>query len=119
MAILNEDQISRMTEQYPRGWISHYWEELCLIAPELSFSDKRDAFFCLVERMLREGKLKFDDPAMPSRFWGASAEDILAYLRSGWPSGATSENDDPVFTYFYLHAPPASWLGEDGQWHGS
>lgn len=124
MLDLTDEQVSKLTEPYPRGWLIHYWEELCQIAANLSFSQKKSNFFCLIERLLREGKIKFDLPLNDPRqdeFWEDPPEVILAHLREHWPTQAASESDPAIVDYFYdtQRCPPVSWLSEDGQWHSS
>ncbi len=132
---LTESQIASLTEAYPRGWISHYWEELCMVAPGLSFNEKKEAFFYLIERLLREGKAGFIAPGAdcyisPSNphprytindeeaHWKAPPAQIVARLREQWPANATEEDDLDLYAYFY-EIPGIIWFDQDGKWHGS
>jgi hypothetical protein len=114
---LTNEQIERLTEPYPRGWIIHYWEEVCMLAPQLDFQEKKEAFFYLLERLLREGKVTFDHPDKPE-LWGETPEVMLSYFKTHWPANVSAEDDIDLTTYFY-RMPGVSWLGPDGEWHGS
>jgi hypothetical protein len=120
---LTNEQIERLTEPYSRGWIIHYWEEVCVLAPQLSFQEKKEAFFYLLERLLREGKVKFENPfGNEPKCWEATPEVIVAHLKAGWPQAATTEGDETIVSFFYddwRRCPPIYWLGPDGEWHGS
>ena len=120
---LTESQLEKLTEPYYRGWIIHYWEELCMVAPDLSFPEKMEAFFFLVERLLREGKVRFQHPTKDEPFyWDVPPEVIVEHLKMGWPKEACSEGDEAIVDFFYTdltRCPPIFWLGPDGEWHGS
>jgi len=121
---IEPDQLGRLLDAYPRGWFIHYWEEVCLELRDRSYPDKVEAFFYLVERLLKEGKAKFDLPLNDPRqdeFWEDPPEVIVAHLHSHWPAQATHEGDPVIVDFFYdtQRCPPVSWLGPDGQWHGS
>ncbi len=116
---LTDKQITSLTRQIYRGWISNFWGAVCIEAIQLNYSEKVEAFFWLLERLLREGKVKFGDPDDWS--WNATPEDMIAHLKKGWPKDVTEEGDMKIVDYFYDldRCPPISWLGEDGEWHGS
>jgi hypothetical protein len=120
---LTNEQIEQLTEPYPRGWIIHYWEELCMVAPHLPLQEKKEAFFYLLERLLREEKIKFENPfGGDQKFWDAPPERIIAHLKMGWPQAAQTEGDEAIVSFFYddwRRCPPIYWRGTDGQWHGS
>jgi len=119
---LTAAQIEQLTEPYYRGWIIHYWEELCMVAPNLSFAEKKEAFFYLLERLLRKGKIRFQHPFEDKPFWDTSPEIIVQHLKAGWPDSATTEGDEAIVSFFYddwRRCPPVEWLGTDGQWYSS
>jgi len=115
---LTDVQLEQLTEPYYRGWITHYWEELCMVAPSLTFAEKRVAFFYLLERLLWERKIKLGRIDDSSVDWDESPEAIIATLKDLWPSSAVTEDDEGLVIYFYRYIA-AAWLGPDGQWYSS
>jgi len=95
-------------------WITCMWGKY---RDGFTFEENKEAFFYLLERLLREGKVKFDQPDKPEA-WDASPEEILEHFRKHWPTSATDEQDLNLHIYLY-RMPGIGWLGEDGQWHGS
>lgn len=89
----------------------------------LSFEENKTAFFLLLERLLQEGKVEFcppDDPLCDKgKHWEASVDDVITYLKNGWPTTAIVEDDSDLNLYFYDYVPAISWLGKDGKWYGS
>ena len=104
------------------GWITAFWQDIVYALPNFSFPEHKEAFFWLLEKLLREGKVAFSPPSDPlckkGRRWDAPVEEIIEYLRKSWPETAKDENDSDLNLYFYT-IPSIAWLGEDGEWHGS
>lgn len=120
-------------------WITGLWGNVLFHHRELSFFEQKEVFFVLLERLLREGKVKFVKqdadvyhhydaktkvPYHPSQtvndpetHWDAPIVEILKYLRARWPEGATQKDDLALNAYFY-QIPTIIWHGEDGRWYG-
>lgn len=115
------------------------WSNSLWVAPRSlsGFDDLKDAYFCLIEKLLKDGVIRFidpdevdnvmvvrDHPPPPktiqdtSTHWHVATEQIVSYLRSRWPLNATDENDPSVNLYFY-EIPPIIWRGENNVWVGS
>jgi hypothetical protein len=101
-------------------WISCLWGRY---DDSFSFEQNKEAFFYLLERLLREGKVRFQQPTKDEPFyWDAPPEVIVEHLKMGWPKEACSEGDEAIVDFFYTdltRCPPIFWLGTDGEWHGS
>lgn len=111
-------------------WITGLFSAISAWNPALSFEDHKDAFFWLVEKLLRAGKVKFIAPGVDCytspgnphpRFtvedaeaqWHETPGKIVAHLRVMWPEHAHNENDLDLVAYFYS-IPGIIWVGEDG-----
>jgi hypothetical protein len=101
-------------------WITCLWGKY---DDSFTFEENKEAFFYLLERLLREGKVKFENPfGDEPKYWEATPEVIVAHLKAGWPQAATTEGDETIVSFFYddwRRCPPIYWLGPDGEWHGS
>jgi hypothetical protein len=112
-------------------WISSLFSAISGWNPEISFDEQKEAFFWLVELMLKSGKMKFIAPGAdcyvsPSnpnpRFtihdidaqWQAPASEIINYLRERWPSATSGEHDPSLSVYFY-EIPGVIWVSETGE----
>lgn len=112
-------------------WITGLFSAISSWNPTLSFEEHKDAFFWLIERLLRAGKVKFiargaDCYTSPENRqprltiqdneaqWHEAPEVIVARLRAEWPEYARDENDLDLTTYFYS-IPGIIWVGEDGR----
>lgn len=95
-------------------WITSLWGKY---DEAFTFEENKDAFFYLLERLLREGRVTFDHPEKPV-LWGETSEVMLNYFKDNWPHGVTTEDDIQLTIYFY-RMPPIAWRGPDGEWHGS
>jgi hypothetical protein len=96
------------------AWITCLWGKY---DDSFTFEENKDAFFYLLERLLREGKVKFDHPDKPV-LWEETPEVILSYFKTHWPTNVATEDDVDLTIYFY-RMPGIAWLGPDGDWHGS
>ena len=111
-------------------WVSGLFSAISSWNPTLSFEEHRDAFFWLIEQLLRAGKIRFIAPGADCytshknpypRFtinddeaqWREAPEEIVAQLRSEWPEHTCNESDLDLVTYFYS-IPGIIWIGEDG-----
>ncbi|MFS8048046.1 hypothetical protein [Rhizobium sp. BR 314] len=111
-------------------WITGLFSAINSWNPTLSFDEHKEAFFWLIEYLLRVGKIKFiapgadcytspqnpyprltiqDDEAQ----WHETPGSIVAYLRAQWPESVSAENDLDLQTYFYS-IPGIIWVGENG-----
>jgi len=112
-------------------WISGLFSAVCEWNPEATFWEKREFFFALLERLLRERKVMFialgvDCYVSPSNptpkytvedeeaRWNAPVAEMMNYVRSRWPDGVTSEHDVEL-TYYFYELPGLIWVGEDGR----
>jgi hypothetical protein len=111
-------------------WITGLFSAISGWNPTLSFDEHKTAFFWLIERFLREGKIKFIAPGADcymsaenphprlaiqdhEAHWNAPPEVIVAQLLAQWPQHTRDENDLDLLTYFYS-IPGVIWVGEDG-----
>lgn len=103
-------------------WIKALYSGIKIDNPELTFSERKEAFFWLLKRLLDEEKVRMCRPDDPLGniypYWDADSATIIAYLRSQWPSNATSEHDPALILYFY-EIPAILWVGKDGKLYGS
>lgn len=100
-----------------------------------NFSDLKEAFFYLLERLLADGVIRFIQPnedvyfvadrAPPKKnasdtetHWRVPNEEILDYLHKLWPKDAV-DFDDIDLNMFFFEIPPIVWRGDDGKWIGS
>jgi hypothetical protein len=99
-------------------WVNCLWFKY----PGFSFEENKEAFFWLLEKLLREGKVKFRHPEDPwntyGMVWNVPIGEKISYLRSKWPVSAKDELDADLNMYFY-EIPAIVWLGEDGKWYSS
>lgn len=111
-------------------WISGLFSAISARNPALTFDEHKAAFWGLVERLLREGKIKFIAPGADcytspenphprltiqdeESHWHATPEEIVEQLREQWPSNARDENDPDLMIYFYS-IPGIIWVADDG-----
>jgi hypothetical protein len=96
-------------------WITALFDGILVPNPGLTFIEHKEAFFWLVEELLREGRIKFCPPSELWRdgydIWDADEMTIITYLRSHWPQSARSKNDLVLVDYFYA-MPAILWIGE-------
>lgn len=103
-------------------WITCLWGKY---RDDFTFEENKEAFFYLLERLLREGRVAFSPPEDPlcrqHMRWKAPPEEVIAFLKRGWPTEAKDEYDSAINDYFYdlERCPSTAWLGDDDQWHGS
>ncbi len=109
-----DDQYEGFCRDCFAHWITCLWGKY---DDSFTFHENKEAFFYLLERLLREGKVTFDHPDKP-QLWGETPEVILGYFKKHWPADVTAEDDIDLTVYFY-RMPGVSWLGPDGDWHGS
>lgn len=112
-------------------WISGLFSTIGGWNPNFSFEERREAFFCVIDRLLRQGKIRFVAPGAdcyisPSNpaprltiedeqaQWRVSPEIITSFLRSQWPADAEDENDVALTDYFYS-IPAVIWVADDGK----
>ncbi|WP_175941830.1 hypothetical protein [Burkholderia pyrrocinia] len=112
-------------------WISGLFSAVCGWNPGASFLEKKEFFFKLLEKLLREGKVMFIAPGAdcyvspsnptpkftvedPEARWSAPVSEIMNYVRSRWPEEAGDENDVEL-TYYFYELPGLIWVGEDGR----
>ncbi|WP_423760061.1 hypothetical protein [Burkholderia sp. NLJ2] len=111
-------------------WATGLFSSIGSWNPIFSFDDRKDAFFGLIDRLLRDEKIKFIAPGLDcyvspenpnprytiydkEAHWSDVPEVIVENLRSQWPEGARDENDLDLMTYFYS-IPGIVWVGDDG-----
>lgn len=111
-------------------WISGLFSTIGSWNPGLSFEERREAFFWLLEHLLRAGRIKFIAPGADcytspenphprltifdiDAHWRDRPESIVAQLRAQWPEHVVDENDVDLSSYFYT-IPGIIWVSEDG-----
>ncbi|MBN3817370.1 hypothetical protein G3N57_12470 [Paraburkholderia sp. Se-20369] len=116
-------------------WITGLFGSIISWNPGLSFEEHKEAFFWLIEQLLREGKVKFVAPGAdcytstehPSpqltieddeAQWHEAPEAIVEYLRALWPEHVRDERDLDLVMYFYS-IPGIIWVGKDGSFVAS
>lgn len=103
-------------------WISALFSALVKNNPGWSVEEYREAFFCLIEELLSDGKLRFQDPKKGAGrndiFWEVSPKEIVASLEASWPANVVDVNDADLNVYFYT-IPAVLWVGTDGKIYSS
>lgn len=111
-------------------WISSLFSAISGWNPGISFDEQKEAFFWLIEHMLKSGKIKFIAPGTDCyvscnnpnpRYtihdhdaqWQAPVNEIIEYLRKHWPPKVSEENDPDLLVYFY-EMPGVIWVNEAG-----
>jgi hypothetical protein len=111
-------------------WISSLFSAISGWNPGISFYDQKEAFFWLIELLLKNGKIKFIAPGADCyvspnnpkpRFniydrgaqWQATPTEIINYLRERWPPNALEENDLDLLIFFY-EMPGVIWINDAG-----
>jgi hypothetical protein len=111
-------------------WITGLFSAISSWNPTLTFEEHKDAFFWLLERLLRRGEVKFIAPGADcyvslknphprltiqdeEAHWQETPEAIIAQLRDWWPESARREDDLELTTYFY-RIPGIIWVAKDG-----
>lgn len=112
-------------------WISGLFSAVCGWNSGASFLEKKEFFFAILEKLLRDGKVIFIVPGAdcyvspanpapkltvedPEARWGAPVPEIMNFVRSRWPERANDENDVGL-TYYFYELPGLIWVGEDGR----
>lgn len=138
-AMISDHVRSAVDEEYPEIltecfglWSNSLWSRYNGLE---KFSDLKDAFFYLVDRLLTEGAIRFVRPNEDVLFtagkpppkkrvsdvethWLVPNEEILDYLRKRWPKDAV-DFDDRDLSLFFFEIPPIVWRDADGKWIGS
>lgn len=134
------DQIYPQVIDAKEGAFGQWIDGLWTWHPNLNYAEQKEAFFILLDRLLREGKVKFVKPDAdvyhrynsdikdhyhpkfsvndPETHWDAPIEEILTYLRERWPQSVSHKDDIKLTEYFY-EIPAIIWRGEDGKWYSS
>lgn len=116
-------------------WITALFHAIEVENPSLTFIEHKEAFFWLLEKLLKERKVIFIAPGMdcyissenPSpkytiydkeAHWNATPEEIISYFKMHWPATAHSEDDLDLVTYFYK-MPGIIWIDGDGKLYAS
>lgn len=104
-------------------------------SPELSFDQRRDEFFFVIESLLNDGKIKFIAPgadcyispdnqnprfsvADSAAHWNLEAGEIVSYLKGRWPKNVVSDSDEDLTFYFY-EVPGVIWVDDSGNYFSS
>ncbi|MGD8250644.1 hypothetical protein [Ralstonia pseudosolanacearum] len=99
-------------------WITALFDGILVQNPTLMFDEHKEAFFELVERFLRDGRIKFCPPSdlwhEGYDIWDLEISMIVGYLRHHWPPSAKSKDDAALSDYFYA-MPAILWIGNDGE----
>lgn len=99
-------------------WITALFDAILVPNPTLTFEEHREAFFWLIEMLLRQDRIRFCPPNELWRegydVWDVDASTIVVYLREHWPASAKAKND-PVLSDFFYAVPAILWVGDDGQ----
>ncbi|MBN3779484.1 hypothetical protein G3O06_18285 [Burkholderia sp. Ac-20345] len=116
------ENVERILDSAFGQWASGLFSAIGGFNPGIDFSDQKEAFFDILEKLLDQGKVKFCPPNELWRegydVWDVDAKTILDYWRSHWPMNVTSENDADLTDYFY-DMPAILWVASDGTLHGS
>lgn len=111
-------------------WITGLFSAIGGWNPALSFEERKEAFFWLIERLLRTGKIRFVAPGADCYVspenphpwftiddhdaqWQEAPEKIVVQLCAQWPQHARDESDLDLVTYFYS-IPAIIWVADDG-----
>jgi len=100
-------------------WLAtHYDEENRDIEKTIKFSDRREIFLWVLERLLREGQIKLHKNGV---FLEAPIHDQIDFFRNAWPNSDRPYPDHPdadFYLWFYDSACPAgiAWRKNDGHY---
>ena len=100
-------------------WLAtHYDENNNDVEEMIDFSDRREIFLWVLERLLREGHIKLHKNGV---FLESSIEDQVESFRRAWPSSDKPYPSDPdadFYLWFYDPACPAgiAWRQPDGHY---
>lgn len=91
------------------------WQHMSVEISKLCVSDARrmEVFFCLLERLMLEGRVKL---AHDGIFFQGTPRDQIDMLRAAWPEDP-GEDDLDGFGFWFLTKSPAGvvWVGLDGK----
>lgn len=114
--------ISEIVENTFGLWITALFHGIHVPNPSLIFEEHKEAFFWLVEHLLRTEKIKFCPPNELWHegydVWDTGIPTIMEYFRSRWPDEADSELSMKLTDYFY-DIPAVLWVAPNGTLHGS
>lgn len=112
-------------------WVSGLFGAVCGWNPSVKFTEQKELFFSLLEKLLDDGRVMFIAPGAdcyissdnpkpkltiedPDAHWKAPVAEIMRFVRDGWPSGANDMNDLEL-TYYFYELPGLIWVREDGK----
>jgi hypothetical protein len=100
-------------------WLAtHYDEENRDVEETIKFSDRREIFLWVLERLLREGQIKLHKNGI---FLEDTIKDQIDFFRSAWPKSDRPYPDHPDVDFclwFYDSECPAgvAWRQNDGHY---
>ncbi|MEF9413321.1 hypothetical protein ABXT21_04130 [Ralstonia sp. SM1864_UCD524_TZ4] len=110
--------VSEIVENAFGLWITALFDGILVRNPSLSFDEHKEVFFWLVEKLLRDGKIKFCPPNEIWRegydIWDVDVTIVVDYLRLHWPASVKHKDDLVLSDYFYA-MPAILWIGDDGE----
>jgi hypothetical protein len=117
------EHVDELVEDSFGLWIDGLFSAIHGQNPDITFQEQKEAFFWLVERLLRAGKIKFCPPNElwyeGYDIWDADVPTIMEYLLSRWPDEADSRLSIELVYYFYRDIPVVVWVAADGTLHSS
>ncbi|MGX9556249.1 hypothetical protein [Pseudomonas sp. CFBP 5750] len=132
---MTEDLIEKIVRDSFGLGLSAIFSSIESWSPGLSFDQRRDKFFFVIESLLNEGGIKFIAPgadcyvspdnekpkfsvADSAAQWDLEAGQIISYLKGKWPKNVASDNDEDLTFYFY-EVPGVIWIDERGGYFSS
>ena len=97
-------------------WLAtHYDEDNKDIEEIINFSDRREIFLWVLERLLREGRVKLYKNGI---FLKSSIEDQIKLLKKYWPESEKASGYEDFYWWFFDPECPAgiAWRKDDGSY---
>ena len=97
-------------------WLAtHYDEDNKDIEEIINFSDRREIFLWVLERLLREGRVKLHKNGI---FLKSSIEDQVELFKKSWPESEEASGYEDFYWWFFDPECPAgiAWRKGDGSY---
>ncbi|MCE2859343.1 MAG: DUF596 domain-containing protein [Oxalobacteraceae bacterium] len=97
-------------------WLAtHYDEDNKDIEEIINFSDRREIFLWVLERLLREGRVKLHKNGI---FLKSSIEDQVELFKKSWPESEEASGYEDFYWWFFDPECPAgiAWRKDDGSY---
>ncbi|MEY2333968.1 hypothetical protein [Acidithiobacillus ferrianus] len=106
------------------GLLYHIWQSVDSVKVDskgspVTRSEKKALMLAIIDRLLSEGRIVFDDPNIPYKpfnftVWHVDRSVILKHLNDHWPDMADPDYDDKMISYLLDHNEIA-WIDRKGE----